>query len=628
MLRNQDIVNSSDILEYSNRLKIFTTEQEKRKINAKMIETDILEKKLLHEDANTCTVSKLINFQDHLENIDSFQMKKLLHNNFYDPIIMKNIMCTVNSLFYLQPQQPGSVYPNERLKHWLNNLKQIGKDSAYGYAFRTNFDDVKNMFVIKVPKSERNDLLHEFLVGMELNSLRRYIPNFSYVFGGFRCSSTVLREESNILGRPVDRSPVNWCNNSGSNVEYIVYENIAPAVELSEYVKSCTFEQFLDKYLQILYSLLLAQDLKNFSHNDLHTDNILIRKMDQNVSIPYTTEKNIIEYVNTDGIATFIDYGLSMIKLSDEKSSGSGKSIGVYGLEKAGLYGDTLIPLYDAYKILMFSLFNMLINKNHDCLGKCEKLFRFFNRSENMSEFLKKHRNGLFTLPLNSKTIKVTLVNLIEYIRLIPETNKIVTIKPFTAKILGCTGNEICVTDGKAVNILGYNTDKQINDVFDYYDLVSRFEQEGRLDDIDHVRSLFDVNVAIGKAYNEFNNDIENIDSYFYDDRYETVSIKNLNLNNIRGDIYEEYKNYLIRTAEINETFRHVTLIYDAIKFVSMDYPFDTYDLDLKQQEILMLYNDFGLIMDQIKKDAIYLGQDNIEKLNLPELQILANLQS
>ena len=52
-------------------------------------------------------------------------------------------------------------------------------------------------------------------------------------------------------------------------------------------------------------------------------------------------------------------------------------------------------------------------------------------------------------------------------------------------------------------------------------------------------------------------------------------------------------------------------------------YSFDTKDLDLENQKILTLYNDFGLVLDSIKQDRLRLGPELVNKLNLPELDIL-----
>lgn len=612
----QSIVTTQDVTIYDRELQIKASDPG---VIAQMnryseIITE-LEKSILLT-GGSCTVKKLDTFQDNLTAINPLAVKKLLRENFHDPVIMKEIMCTMNSLFYLQPNHPGFVKPNERVKHWLRNLKQIGKESAFGFAFKTDFthSEGTSTFILKSPRSPQNDLLHELIIGTQLNTLRSYVPNFAYVFGGFRCTPPILKETDD-----ASREPVTWCNEGKLNVEYVIYENIVPSISMNDYVKNSTFSQFLDKYLQILYALLVAQDLMNFSHYDLHSENVLIRSSGSKMSIPYTAENNTTEYLNTDGIATIIDYGLSYLKTPEKESLGDPRAL------KSGVYPDRLIPLFDAYKLLMFSMHTMLINKNFTCLQRCESLFRFFNRTENVQDALNQQIRFLYILPDNDKTRRVTLADFLSYIRKsVPEFSEIVTSRPKYTRVLGCNGTDICVSEGQAIELLGYNSPLKMKDLFDFYDLVSRLEQEERFEDISEIISIFDINSSIKSAYNEYNASVDKVRSYFGDSSYETLSICGLKCYNILNpDILFAYKNFLIRTAEIKEEFQQVGLLYDSIKFAGRYYSIDTTELDENYNVMLDLFRDFVMILEVVRKDYQSLGPQNVQRLGIPEMEIL-----
>jgi hypothetical protein len=616
-----NLVSTQDVAVYQNYLNNLDKDPKFRmELNNYQQHTNQVEEDLLRQ-GSTCTIKKLDSLQDKLTQINPMEFKQLLLRKFYDPSIMQEIMCTLNSIYYLQPNHPGAVRPNERIKHWLTHLKQIGAESAFGYAFKADFSTSQGAVVIKAPQNPSTDLLHETIVGIQLNVLRRHVPNFAYVFGGFKCTPPILLDPGHLLG-PAERTPVSWCDsNSNFVVEYIIYENINPAVPMEDFVKNCTFPQFLGNYLQILFALLVGQKTPiEFQHGDLHPGNVLNRQLDKQVSIPYRNENDVVEYLLTDRIATMIDYGFSHVKLE------SGEHLGVTNVIAGGLFPDRILPLYDAYKLLMFSLFFMKQNKNFDCYKKCERLFRFFS-NENMDYAVDRQRDFYYQLPDNEKTRKVGIPDLLAYIRSsVNEYSQVMSSTPKTQRILGCTGNDVCVTDEKSQTLLGYNTPMKIDNVFDFYDLVSRLEQEGRTSDIEEIYRLFEFEPALDKAYQEYNNSVIKINEYFNKEIIKGCSISDIHCDNI-PNIYQEYKEFLIETAEINETFQQAGIIYDAIEFIAQRYTdFNKEDLKENFRNLKLMYDEFRMIMDSIRDDAIHLGPEKIKKFKLTELEILSNL--
>src|SRR5665811_2056631 len=137
--------------------------------------------------------------------------------------------------------------------------------------------------------------------------------------------------------------------------------------------------------------------VRSSAASDVYKRQVLIRTIEDEsdiFAIPYRTERGGIEYVNTDAIATIIDFGFSYIKVGTstwsakggrqaslatrERSSlgrshrtpdirkandvggdGEGKSYGRYGLEPWGVNAENKNPLHDAYKLLLSTMATM-----------------------------------------------------------------------------------------------------------------------------------------------------------------------------------------------------------------------------------------------------------------------------
>ena len=624
--RPLNIIDTADVVNYNTL--VLNQSRAPQIINStrKIAESLLSFEKQQLQGLSNYTVRK---FVDNIYKLDVIKLKGLIRNNFYDPEIMKEVLLIMNSIVYLQPNQAGAVKSNERVKEWLKNLERIGSESAKGIAFESDLRISTDVFVIKTPRSPKEDLIHELLVGLELNSLRAYVPNFAYVFGGFKCTPPILKDilaglpNLPLSGGKTESIPVSWCDNSNKNlVQYIIYENIAPAVSFKEYVAKCTFVQFLDKYLQVLYALRIAQELKDFGHDDLHAENVLVKTLNiGKISIPYTTELGVVEYLETDGISTIIDYGFSHLKLNN------GQSIGLTGYEAFGVFYDKLSPLHDAYKLLMFCLQSMLINKNFDCFRGATKLFRFFNMTEDPVQAVNLQAKYYYMTPYNEKTISYNLTHFLSFIRNnVPEYGLIMSPSPRTKRILGCTGTDICMSDDQIINILGFNSNKVIENIFDFYDIVSRLESEGRVDHIEELLGIVNPTELLKHGIDEYNKEVIKIQDYFKVGTHTVITIQGQNPSILRVEPFRSnYKKFLIETAEINEAFQRLFLIYDCIVFLGKYFTLNIDDI-IENYNLLITvyYEDLLLILGYIKADAVYLGEQNIQLLQLPELDILA----
>lgn len=327
-----------------------------------------------------------------LEKNFSLELSTMDRNNgeyvILDNSSLKDLACVAQSINMFEGVSSRTGY--NFLKKLITDVRLIGKPSAYGYAMQATLaDKYKNMVVIKAPRFNSDftnaAMNHEAAVGRVLNSLRASIPNFAYVYGMFECGPPIIRPE--ISGEK--SKLITWCR-SGSQVKYIMYENIAGSITLYDYVKTCTAQEYIDIILQIIHALMIAYNKTGFTHYDLHGENILVRSVpnrDDGFYIPYNGD-----FVFATKLATIIDYGMAHVYLPGIKESIGYKHEEGYrsNLEffTDGIYIDQPHPLNDCYKIVSATLMNLYI-KNPNVYDKVKGLLYYFHpREEDLTKII------------------------------------------------------------------------------------------------------------------------------------------------------------------------------------------------------------------------------------------------
>jgi hypothetical protein len=257
--------------------------------------------------------------------------------------IHANISCAVDSIIYEgNTPGPNTPYMKDRIHNWFKNLTQIGKPSVEGYALKTSFSDKSELFVVKTPQSPDNDNLnHEAVVGFyALNKLRRFLPNFMYVYGYTKCSPAAIE----------NKSVKSWCTSLYPNVSYLFTENIKNSVPFSDFIVDTTVktDDIFLVFLQVLNALNLAYKKYGYTHYDLHSGNIMVRKYKKKIAIPFFgTGDKVESYIVSHYVPYIIDYGFSRIQIGNIK-------LGKIGLEYYGIDVNQAFPLFDTYKIICF----------------------------------------------------------------------------------------------------------------------------------------------------------------------------------------------------------------------------------------------------------------------------------
>lgn len=453
-------ITSDEIINSYNKLLVERTLE-------KTLEDDQLSKEENLLQTNLpCKTTDVSFIRDHIAGLKGKILKDILSEQPQNPHAMEVAQCTANSIFYVSPYDVGSLYINNRIRLYIHNLNQINYEKqTNSYYLTADFENIENMFVIKVPKTLTGDkvfLIHESFVGLYgTNILRQYIPNFIYVYGSFKCSPPLIDDDT--------KKVATWCLHDYNSVNYVLFENVFPAITLSKYIEACNGTDFINIYLQVLYSLKLANKVCGFTHYNLHSDNIMLRTLHDGkiFNIRYENENDNIEYFRTKYIPTIIDYSFSRITID-------GQNFGKFGYSQFSIYPDRDWIFHDLYKLLMFCIMKAIQVNNISVLTEAEKLFNFFNTSEKMLEAVIRQSPIDFPLPI----LNLSLVNYIKYIKKSCKCD-FMSSSPGEFKVLDC--QSLCLTKPDIMKKIGLSGQMGIPDsITEFYDITIRLQNQSR----------------------------------------------------------------------------------------------------------------------------------------------------
>lgn len=372
---------------------------------------------ILIESVNLCSESELEIIKINFHGLDEKILGNYLKELFYNQDVMEFAECIISSLSYISPSDSGSISLNDKIITYITNLRKIDKLSSQGNVFLADLCEAEDLFLIKSPLDPKKDfLLHELVIGLHgTNKLRRFVPNFTYIYSGFKGSPPLFN--------PKSKKVLSWCEGGNDEVNYVVSENISASISLNEYIKNCNDKDFLNIYMQILYALKKAHSLIDFTHYNINGNNIIIRSVDlEEFQIPYETEKSQIEYIQSSVIATIVNYEYSHIKIPEIVNS-KGKIIpsgdyGKFGLKDYSVYPNKSFPIHDLYKLLMASMKAAYDYENQPVLETGQIIYSFFSDGL-FTEDIVKEDNLKIPSELISEDIDQSLIfdKLANYIR-------------------------------------------------------------------------------------------------------------------------------------------------------------------------------------------------------------------
>jgi hypothetical protein len=539
-----------------------------------------------------CTLLPKQEVAESLSKVNS-NLGKINDNELDNNLPYKATSCLIESLTYVAPYSEGSLTSNDKIREHIRNLKRIGAASANGVALQADFNDNKQLFVVKAPLNSNTDLLHELIVGLYgTNFLRQDIPNFAYIYGGFKCGSPFVDDHT--------KEVTTWCLDNDNTVNYVLYENIKNSISLTDYVKVCTEIEFLDAILQSVLSLRHANNVIDYTHYDAHDENILIRKLNdassgkQNnmFSIRYPTKRGD-RYINTDFIATFIDQGMAHIQTRAPKGYES-RSVGYLNYPYS-IVPDKSYIWHDIYKLLMFCLLDAYEGENIKVVNLCKTLYRFFNKTDDPITALTTEWDMRYAFAYNKEWKERPVDDFIDYLFEKFDVGTLFTEKPLYP-LIQCsklcssqTCDNSCSTNERVYQDIGLFNDK-VDTIIGYYE------------SYDNKPKDFDFNSAMKRHIEEI--------YYVIDELESTINATKL----VNLDPYTDIFNLEILRS-IKQLYLNSSIIYDDLTKFKM-----LYNVGVK------VASEFGNISSQTELSNLKMEfdayQDRVETIrdNLTEV--------
>lgn len=187
-----------------------------------------------------------------------------------------------------------------RVSNLFKAYKLIADNTLEGITMTGGMSEDRPLYLIKTPKDPASDqIAHEVLVGLALNTIRDKVPNFMYTYGYTSCSPPVVvgKDVSELCARDSDSSVA-------------MFEYVQNSVSIREFIQTSTYQELGVVMEQIVYALKYANHTLGFVHGDLHAGNILVRKFDQEIPVQTLSGEQRSKF-----LPVMIDYGFSTVRL-------------------------------------------------------------------------------------------------------------------------------------------------------------------------------------------------------------------------------------------------------------------------------------------------------------------------
>ena len=198
-------------------------------------------------------------------------------------------------------------------KEWLEfdqTFEKPGKQGLVGLFKPTKEIDCKKQlkFVFKISQYINYLVQHEYTVMKSLNDISPYCPHFCKAVGTILCEvDPSARKEGN---------PFQITTKHPIEKEILLTEYIDNANKLYNYIRSDRVHDnvIYSSIKQVLMGIAIAQRKKQFTHYDLHSYNIMMKKCNKDVVFLYVLDEENQFCVPTHGhYPVVIDFGFSYI---------------------------------------------------------------------------------------------------------------------------------------------------------------------------------------------------------------------------------------------------------------------------------------------------------------------------
>ncbi len=206
-----------------------------------------------------------------------------------------------------------------------NKDKHLDKWTTYNDCFKSNgrqgitgLLDIQNTkIVFKLSQNIDAIIKHEYNIMKCLEDLYNYCPHFCRPY--IMVDTDVDIKKSSIRKRKEDKdiNPFTIEHKYPIKKEILLMEYINNSTKLTKYVYNDKYNNYhiIQTVKQILSAIHISQLTKKFTHYDLHSDNIMIKKINPDIVNYYIINNDTQYCVPTLGLfPTIIDFGFSFCK--------------------------------------------------------------------------------------------------------------------------------------------------------------------------------------------------------------------------------------------------------------------------------------------------------------------------
>lgn len=323
---------------------------------------------------------------------EQLKSNSIINRKVWDSGLNKRIACEVGGRLKSWPTQPHSLDNHRWILRGYNQISSGVNGTTYDIdntviraapydrreAKVNDLSIVKNVFPNISDETAQLNVMCEAYVGMKLNELRNEIPNFSMVYGLFNRQHTIIPD--------------------------IVMEKITGVKDSDTFVLDLVRKPQLEQITtvltiicQLVGAISMANERFDFTHYDLHPDNVIITDGANGKYVKYTIEGEDY-YINQSHIPKVIDYGYSHIKIPEATSIPfESRFIGMEGLETYYILSSESFVMYDIWSYLSRLLLK-IENVDPRLYKQLEPLIDYFyDPTENLEGFLDRNGKVLIT---------------------------------------------------------------------------------------------------------------------------------------------------------------------------------------------------------------------------------------
>lgn len=268
------------------------------------------------------------------------------------------------------------VYKDPRSKI---KIEKILGEGSYGIAFAAIYPEESNTnIVIKSLQNNKEIQLEYFVGAYGINLLCDIVPNLMYTYGYVECDNLKNRPELEektspplapneelpyeevmaMVEKQANRIP-EMCDDPDTTQAYLVLEKIEGQL-LEKLLSQITQTELCQILLQIYLTLQIGQDHPlGWQHWDLRASNVMIKRYNHDVIIPYMYKGTIYE-VTTRVVPVIIDYGFSCITHLTNQNGHINRFIGQVSFPKLYILPG-VVPGEDCFT-LIFTIGNVSMN--------------------------------------------------------------------------------------------------------------------------------------------------------------------------------------------------------------------------------------------------------------------------